>query len=200
LDPWEWSIISNWGLWGISKLIDIILRTKNDSDGIKISRFNYRGEQVFKGEIVNKKDKYERKTDTVIFRAKYEGKIEHGFFAVEIIPPSSFPSNTFHIDNKGNTISFCEKTLAGDTKLTTNIHNIPENFGKLNGRNIKTDWLEWGWKIPEYSAKGEYTVKIGVWNNSNKDNNGKITSVLSIEKSFYVIDSNDSHYQPRVAN
>jgi hypothetical protein len=79
------------------------------------------------------------------------------------------------------------------------IDNMPQNIRKLNGCNIKTDWLQWGWKIPEYSAKGEYKAIIGIWNNSHKDN-GNITPIKSMERTFQVTDSNNSHYQPRVAN
>jgi hypothetical protein len=123
-------------------------------------------------------------------------------FASKIIPPQyyTFPSNTFNVDTEGNVTSFCKKTIDDDIKPNTTVYNISQNMGKLNGRNIKTDWIEWEWKIPEYAPKIEYKVIIDMWNHSHKDNNGKVIPILSNEWSFYVTDSNDSHYQPRVSN
>ena len=69
MDSWLWAIISNWVLWSISKLIDIFQRDKNNNDEIKTSRFIHIGKPIFKGEIVDRKDKYERKTDSIVFRA-----------------------------------------------------------------------------------------------------------------------------------
>lgn len=72
----------------ISRLIDVILRKKNsDDDKIKTSRFIYVGEPIFKGEIKNKQEKYERHKDHVFFKSQFYGKIESGYLAAEIIPP-----------------------------------------------------------------------------------------------------------------
>ena len=151
----------------ISRLIDVFLTTKNnnDDDKIKTSRFTYIGNPIFKGEINNRQEKYERSKDQVIFKAQYSGKIEYGYFAAEIIPPknSSFPKDTFHLDDaSGNTTSFCETTIKANIENDWNIHNIPSNLGKIHGRNVKTDWFEWKWKIPEYAPKGDYRIIIGL--------------------------------------
>jgi hypothetical protein len=202
LEQWQWTIVSNWGLWGISKLMDIILRTKNENNGIKTSRFIHTGKPIFKGEINDRKDSYNRKTDSVFFKAKYDGKIEHGYFATEIIhpPDSPFLSGTFHLDNASdNVTSFCEKTIIGNIENDWNIHNISTNLGKLNGRNIKTDWLQWAWKIPQFVPKGDYRAIIGLWSDSNEDNDRSIPIQFS-ERTFHVDDFDDSHYQPRIAN
>ena len=199
MDSWLGAIISNWVLWSISKLIDIFQRAKNDNDEIKTSRFIHIGKPIFKGEIVDRKDKYERKTDSIVFRAKYNGKVEHGYFAAEIIPPTPFLSDTFHLDNTNrNVTSFCDRTITENIENDWNIHNIPANLGKLNGQNIKTDWLEWTWTIPKRIPKGDYRVILGLWSNSNEDND-KIIPIQFSERSFYVIDSDDSHYPQKVA-
>ena len=67
------------------------------------------------------------------------------------------------------------------------------NIGKLHGRNIKTGWFEWTWKIPIYAPIGEYRVIIGVWSDSNNDNNDIIPIQFS-ERSFVVRNPDDSHY------
>ena len=82
----------------ISRLIDVILRKKDtDDDKIKTSRFVYIGESIFKGEIKNKQEKYDRSKNHIIFKSQFYGNTEFGYFAAEIIPPkhSSFPLNTF---------------------------------------------------------------------------------------------------------
>ena len=173
MDQWQWTIIANWGGMIISKLIDVILRTKNnDDDKIKTSRFIYIGKPIFKGEIKNKQEKYDRSKDQVIFKTQFNGKIEYGYFAAEIIPPklSSFPNDTFHLDNaSGNVTSFCDATIKENIENDWNIHNIPSNLGKIHGRNVKTDWFEWTWKIPEFAPKGDYRVIIGLWSDSQDD-------------------------------
>lgn len=183
----------------ISKVIDVIARAPtHEEDKIKTSRFRYIGKPIFKGEIEDRQEKYNRGKDHVIFKAKYQGKIEHGYFAAEIIPPSSFSSDTFHLDMaNGNVTSFCETTVNENIEKEWNIHNIPSNLGKINGRNVKTKWFDWTWTIPQYAPKGDYRVIIGVWSASNKDENKDIPIQFS-ERSFYVIGSNDSSYQPRV--
>lgn len=197
LASWQWTIIFNSGGLFISKLIDTILRTKNnDDDRIKTSRFIYVGKPIFKGEINNKQEKYDRMKDYINFRAQFNGKIEYGYFAAEIIPPSYFPSDTFHLDNtSGNVTSFCDTTLKENVEINWNIHNIPSNLGKIHGRNVKTDWFEWTWKIPEFAPKGDYRVIIGLWSDSEEDNDTSIPIQFS-EMSFNIIDSNDSHQQP----
>jgi hypothetical protein len=74
LDQWQWTIIANWGGMIISKLIDVILRTdNNDDDKIKTSRFIYVGKPIFKGEIKNKQEKYDKSKDQVIFKTQFYG-------------------------------------------------------------------------------------------------------------------------------
>ena len=202
MEQWQWTIIANWGGMVISRLIDVFLRTKkNDDDGkVKTSRFTYIGNPIFKGEINNRQEKYESSKDQVIFKAQYSGKIEYGYFAAEIIPPknSSFPKDTFHLDDaSGNTTSFCETTIKANIENDWNIHNIPSNLGKIHGRNVKTDWFEWKWKIPEYAPKGDYRIIIGLWSDL-PDDNDKSIPIQFAEKSFYVTDSNNSRYQQRV--
>ena len=108
-----------------SRLIDIVLRKKdNDDDKIKTSRFIYIGKSIFKGEIKNKQEKYERSKDHIIFKSQFYGNIEFGYFAAEIVPPehSSFPLNTFHLDDaSGNVTSFCDATLKENIENDWNI-------------------------------------------------------------------------------
>jgi hypothetical protein len=72
----------------------------------KTSRFIYVDKPIFKGEIKNKQEKYDRSKDQVIFKSQLDGKIEYGYFAAEIIPPkhSSFPLDTFHLDNASDNV------------------------------------------------------------------------------------------------
>jgi hypothetical protein len=204
LEQWQWTIIANWGGMIISKLIDIVLRTKNnnDNDKIKTSRFIYVGKPIFKGEIKNKQEKYDRSKDQVIFKAQFNGKIEYGYFAAEIVPPehSSFPSNTFHLDNaSGNVTSFCDATIKENIENDWNIMNIPSDLGKIHGRNVKTDWFEWTWKIPEYAPKGDYRVIIGLWSDSQDDDeDDKSIPIQFSGLSFHIMDSDASHYQQKV--
>ncbi len=191
MDQWQWTIIANWCGMIISKLIDIILRTKNnDDDKIKTSRFIYVGKPIFKGEIKDKQEEYDRSKDQVIFKSQFNGKIEYGYFAAEIIPPkySSFPSDTFHLDNaSGNVTSFCDATIKENMENDWNIHNIPFDLGKIHGRNVKTDWFEWTWKIPEFAPKGDYRVIIGLWSDSQDDDDKSIPIQFS-ERSFHIVD------------
>jgi len=204
LEQWQWTIIANWGGMIISKLIDIVLRTKNNNDNnkIKTSRFIYVGKPIFKGEIKNKQEKYGRSKDQVIFKAQFNGKIEYGYFAAEIVPPehSSFPSNTFHLDNASrNVTSFCDVTLKENIEKDWNITNIPPNLGKIHGRNVKTDWFEWTWKIPEYAPKGDYRVIIGLWSDSQEyDEDDKSIPIQFSGWSFHIMDSDASRYQQKV--
>ena len=201
MEQWQWTIIANWGGMVISRLIDVFLRTKknDDDDKVKTSRFTYIGNPIFKGEINNRQEKYKRSKDQVIFKAQFNGKIEYGYFAAEIVPPehSSFPSNTFHLDNtSGNVTSFCDATIKENIENDWNIMNIPSDLGKIHGRNVKTDWFEWTWKIPEYAPKGDYRVIIGLWSDSQDDyEDDKSIPIQFAEKSFYVTDSYNSHYQ-----
>ena len=200
MEQWQWTIIANWGGMVISKLIDIVLRTKNNNDNnkIKTSRFIYVGKPIFKGEIKNRQEKYDRSKDKVIFKAQYSGKIEYGYFAAEIIPPknSPFPKDTFHLDDaSGNTTSFCETTIKANIENDWNIHNIPSNLGKIHGRNVKTDWFEWTWKIPEYAPKGDYRVIIGLWSDALGEIDDKSIPIQFHESSFYVMDSDASRYR-----
>lgn len=189
MEQWQWTIIANWGGMVISKLIDVFLRTKKNDDGkVKTSRFIYIGNPIFKGEINNRQEKHDGSKDQVIFKVQYSGKIEYGYFAVEIIPPkhSSFPKDTFHLDDaSGNVTSFCETTIKADIENDWNIHNIPSNLGKIHGRNVKTDWFVWPWKIPKYTPKGDYRIIICLWSDSPDENNRSIPIQFS-ERSFYV--------------
>ena len=204
MEQWQWTIIANWGGMVISKLIDIVLRTNNnnDNDKIKTSRFIYVGKPIFKGEIKNRQEKYDRSKDKVIFKAQYSGKIEYGYFAAEIVPPehSSFPSNTFHLDNASrNVTSFCDATLKENIEKDWNITNIPPDLGKIHGRNVKTDWFEWTWKIPEYAPKGDYRVIIGLWSDSQEyDEDDKSIPIQFSGWSFHIMDSDASRYQQKV--
>jgi len=73
LEQWQWTIIANWGGMVILRLIDIVLRTKNNNDNnkIKTSRFIYVGKPIFKGEIKNRQEKYDRSKDKVIFKSRF---------------------------------------------------------------------------------------------------------------------------------
>jgi hypothetical protein len=201
LEQWQWAIIANEGLMIISKLIDMVLMTKkNENNGIRTSRFIYIGKPIFKGEIDSRQEKYDRGKEHVIFKAQYNGKIKNGYFAAEIIQSqhSEFPNDTFHLDNtSGNVTSFCEPTINDNMENDWNIHNIPSELGKINGQNIKTKWFYWTWKIPEYAPIGDYRVIIGVWSDS-QDDNDKSIPIQFYQRSFYVMDHNNSHYQPRV--
>ena len=204
MEQWQWTIIANWGGMVISRLIDVFLTTKNNNneDKIKTSRFTYIGNPIFKGEINNRQEKYERSKDQVIFKAQFNGKIEYGYFAAEIVPPehSSFPSNTFHLDNASrNVTSFCDATLKENIENDWNIMNIPSNLGKIHGRNVKTDWFEWTWKIPEFAPKGDYRVIIGLWSDSQDDyEDDKSIPIQFSGLSFHIMDSDASHYQQKV--
>ena len=195
MDQSQWTIIANWGGMIISKLIDVILRTKNNDDDkkIKTSRFIYVGKPIFKGEIKNKQEEYDRSKDQIIFKTQFNGKIEYGYFAAEIIPPkhSSFPSDTFHLDNaSSNVTSFCDATIKENIENDWNIHNIPFDLGKIHGRNVKTDWFEWTWKIPEFAPKGDYRVIIGLWSDSqDDDDDDKSIPIQFSERSFHIMDS-----------
>lgn len=192
MEQWQFTIIANWGGMIISKLIDIILGKKNNNGNkIKTSRFIYVGKPIFKGEIKNKQEKYDRSKDQVIFKSQFNGKIEYGYFAAEIIPPkhSSFPSDTFHLDNEsGNVTSFCDETINDDIENDWNIHNIPSDLGKIHGRNVKTDWFEWIWRVPEFAPKGDYRVIIGLWSNSQVDGDDKSIPIQFSENSFHIMD------------
>lgn len=202
LEQWQWTIIPNWGGMIISNLLAIILGKKNNNDDkIKTSRFVYVGKPIFKGEIKNKQEKYDRSKDQVIFKSQFNGKIEYGYFAAEIIPPkhSSFPDDTFHLDNEsGNVTSFCDETIKDDIENDWNIHNIPYDLGKIHGRNVKTDWFEWTWRVPGFAPKGDYRVIIGLWSNSQVDGDDKSIPIQFSESSFHIMDSNTSHYQQKV--
>ena len=204
MEQWQWTIIANWGGMVISKLIDIVLRTNNnnDNDKIKTSRFIYVGKPIFKGEIKNRQEKYDRSKDKVIFKSRFNGKIEYGYFAAEIVPPehSSSPSNTFHLDNASrNVTSFCDATLKENIEKDWNITNIPPDLGKIHGRNVKTDWFEWTWKIPEYAPKGDYRVIIGLWSDSQEyDEDDKSIPIQFSGWSFHIMDSDASRYQQKV--
>ncbi|MDN5846407.1 MAG: hypothetical protein L0H53_09055 [Candidatus Nitrosocosmicus sp.] len=186
----------------ISRLIDIILRKKDtDDDKIKTSRFVYIGEPIFEGEIKNKQEKYVKNKDIVIFKSQFYGNTECSYFAAEIIPPkySSFPPNTFHLDDaSGNVTSFCDATINGNIQNAWNIHNIPTDLGKIHGRNVKTNWFEWSWKIPESAPKGDYGVIVGLWSDSQDENDDKSIPIQFYERSFYVTDSDDSRYQQEI--
>ncbi len=183
----------------ISRLINIILRKKDtDDDKIRTSRFVYIGEPIFKGEIKNKQEKYVKNKDSVIFKSQFFGNTESGYFAAEIIPPkhSSFPLNTFHLDDTtGNVTSFCGATIYGNIQNAWNIHNISTDLGKIHGRNVKTNWFEWSWKIPESAPRGDYRVIIGLWSDSQDENEDKSIPFQFCERSFYVMDSDASRYQ-----
>ena len=92
--------------------------------------------------------------------------------------------------------SFCETTIKVNIENDWNIHNIPSNLGKIHGRNVKTDWFEWKWKIPEYAPKGDYRIIIGLWSDLPDDD--KSIPIQFAERSFYITDSSNSHYQQRV--
>ena len=200
MDQSQWTIIANWGGMIISKLIDVTLRTKNNNDDkIKTSRFIYVGKPIFKGEIKDKQEKYDKSKDQVVFKSQFNGKIEHGYFAAEIIPPkhSSFPNDIFHLDNtSGNVTSFCDETIKENIEKDWNIHNIPSDLGKVHGRNVKTDWFEWTWKIPEFTPDGDYRVIIGLWSDSQEDNDDddKSIPIQFSERSFHIMDSNSSYH------
>ncbi|KAA2281391.1 hypothetical protein [Candidatus Nitrosocosmicus sp. SS] len=183
----------------ISKLIDIILRKKNtDDENIKTNRFVYIGDSIFEGEIKNKQEKYDKNNDVVIFKSRFFGNTQYSYFAAEIIPPkhSFFPPNTIHLDDaSGNVTSFCDMTINGNIQNAWNIHNIPFDLGKIHGRNVKTNWFEWSWKIPESAPKGEYRVIVGIWSDSQEENVDKNIPIHFYEKSFFVNDLNDHSYQ-----
>jgi hypothetical protein len=192
LEQLRWTIIYNRCGTSISRLIDVILRKKDtDDDKIKTSRFVYIGEPIFKGKIKNKQEKYDRSKDHVIFKSQFYGNTECSYFAVEIIPPkhSSFPLNTFHLDDtSGNVTSFCDATINGNIQNAWNIHNIPTDLGKIHGRNVKTNWFEWSWKMPEFAPKGDYRVIIGLWSDSQGEIADKSIPIQFHESSFYVMD------------
>jgi hypothetical protein len=56
LERWQWTIKYNRCGMGISRLIDIIRKKDTDDDKIKISRFVYIDEPIFKDEIKNKQE------------------------------------------------------------------------------------------------------------------------------------------------
>jgi hypothetical protein len=186
----------------ISKLIDIILTKKNtDDDSIKISRFIYIGDSIFEGEIKNKQEKYVQNNDVVIFKSRFFGNTEYSYFAAEIIPPkhSFFPPNTIHLDDaSGNVTSFCDETIIATIQNAWNIHNIPKDLGKIHGRNVKTNWFEWSWKIPESAPEGEYRAIVGLWSDSQEENVDKSIPIQFHERSFHVTDSDASRYQKQI--
>ena len=69
-------------------------------------------------------------------------------------------------------------------------------MGEFHGRNIITKWFEWRWKIPQYAPKGDYRVIIGLWSDSDEDGDNNLPIQFS-ERTFHVMDSNDSNYQPK---
>ena len=198
----RWTIIYNRCVMTISRLIDIFLRKKHtDDDKIKTSRFVYIGESTFEGGIKNVKEKFVRNKDFVIFKSQFYGNTEHSYFAAEIIPPkhSSFPSNTLHLDAaSGNVTSFCVETINGNIQDTWNIHNIPTDLGKIHGRNVKTNWFEWLWKIPESAPEGDYRVIVGLWSDSHDENNDKSIPLHFYERSFYVTELDASRSQQEI--
>lgn len=197
MDQWQWTIIANRIGMSFSRLIDFILRKENnhDDDKIKSSRFIFIGESIFKGELKNKKEKYDRNKDSIIFKSQFYGNTESSYFAAEIIPPtqSYFPLNTFHLDEtSGNITSFCGATINGEIQNIWNIHNIPTNLGRIHGRDIKTDWFEWSWKIPDSAPKGDYRVIIGMWSGSQDEYGDKSIPIHFYEESFLIMDMDDS--------
>ncbi len=198
MEQLRWTVIYNRCVMSISRLIDVILRKRDtDDDKIKTSRFVYIGESIFKGEIKNKQEKYDRSKDHIIFKSQFYGNTEFGYFAAEIIPPkhSSFPLNTFHLDDAtGNVTSFCDGTINGNIQNAWNVHNIPIDLGKIHGRNVKTNWFEWSWKIPESAPKGDYRVIIGLWSDVQGEIDDKSIPIQFHESSFYVMDSDASRY------
>jgi len=186
----------------ISRLSDIFLRKKRaDDDKIKTSRFVYIGKSTFEGEIKNKQEKFVRNKDLVIFKSQFYGNTEYSYIAAEIIPPqhSSFPSNTLHLDDaSGNVTCFCVETINGNILDTWNIHNIPNDLGKIHGRNVKTDRFEWSWKIPEFATEGDYRVIVGLWSDSHDENNDKSIPLHFYERSFYVTELDASRSQQEI--
>ena len=53
------------------------------------------------------------------------------------------------------------------------------------------------WKIPEYAPKGDYRIIIGLWSDL-PDDDDKSIPIQFAERSFYVTDSYNSHYQQSV--
>lgn len=186
----------------VSRLIDILMGKKDISDGkIKSSRFIYLGDSIFEGEIKNKQEEYAKDRDSVTFKSRFYGNTECSYFAAEIIPPqdSFFPPNTIHLDDaSGNVTSFCDATIIGNIQNAWNIHNIPNDLGTIHGRNIKTEWFEWSWEIPEFAPKGEYRVIIGLWSDSQDDDSDKSIPIQFSEDSFFVTDLVASRYQKQI--
>ncbi len=72
------------------------------------------------------------------------------------------------------------------------------DLGKIHGRNVKTNWFEWSWKIPEFAPKGDYRVIIGLWSDSQGEIDDKSIPIQFPERSFYVMDSDASRYHQKV--
>jgi hypothetical protein len=94
--------------------------------------------------------------------------------------------------------SFCDATIKENIENDWKIHNIPFDLGKIHGRNVKTDWFEWTWKIPEFAPKGDYRVIIGLWSDSQDDDDKSIPIQFS-ERSFHIMDS-DVHITNKMYN
>jgi hypothetical protein len=158
----------------------------------------YKSKPTFEAKIKNKKIKYDRKSEKVTFTVKYRGGLKQGFTVAEIIPPSKFDIDTPNLDSKsGSVSSFCNETVKDFAESNT-IYNIDKKIGKLHGHNIEIDELNWEWTIPEFAPLGNYKVIIGIYDRSH-DRDSKLVSEHQSEESFYVVDSDSSHYRQRVS-
>ena len=75
---------------------------------------------------------------------------------------------------------------------------IPNDLGKIHGRNVKTCWFEWSWKIPEGAPEGNYRVIVGLWSDSHDENNDKSIPIHFYERSFHITESDVSHSQQEI--
>ena len=179
-------------------LISKLIPQKNfDKSDIKYHLIPSKNKSTFNAKIKNKKILYNRNRDVVTFKINYRGKIKHGFVVAEIRHTETcFDHNTPNLDINHNSISsFCEKTVKDNSENNT-IYNIDKDIGKLDGKDVELNDLEWQWDIPEFAPVRKYKVKIGIMDRTNGDLSWK----ESKEDSFEVGETNPSHHIQRVSN
>jgi hypothetical protein len=74
---------------------------------------------------------------------------------------------------------------------------LPHWSEKTNGQlygYIDTNWISWAWQIPVFAPLGNYEVEMRVWDTAS----GNKQILMTSTDSFQVIDTDNSHFSPRI--